>query len=90
MREYCVAAIAELKTLKAPVWAERFVALRMDFCRKFQVEDKLITSTSHGTEFFLNVLNGLNGQEWDKHEHKGIYEDNFRRLVEKGRKMDVL
>jgi len=89
MREFCVAAIAELRTLQAPVWAERWVALRMDFCRKFQVEDNLITSTTHGSDFFTNVLNGLDGEDWSKHEHKGIYEDNFRRLIDKGRKMDV-
>jgi hypothetical protein len=40
-------------------------------------------STSHGADFFDNVVNCINGAEW---EEKGELGNNFRKLVDIGRK----
>jgi hypothetical protein len=81
MKKYCEQALARLNA--ATNWAELYVNLRIEFHRLHG--HKLITSTSHNAEFFINLLNCLNGAEWDKKEFKGEYEDNFRKLVEIGR-----
>ncbi len=84
MRLYCINAINYLANCPKNVWAAEFVRLRMEFCRKYQ--NGLIFSTSHGTEFFKNVVDCLDGVEWSTKEYKGIYEDNFRKMIEMERK----
>lgn len=61
-------------------WAELFVDLRMWFHREHG--RKLICSTSHGIDFFRNVIEVAEGRlVW---EEEGEYGDNFRKLI-KGR-----
>ena len=81
MRQFIVNAIAQLKTSND--WAKQFVDLKMDFQRKHG--HGLITSTATGTDFFTTLLECIDGAIWDKKEHKGEYEDNFRKLIEIGR-----
>ena len=84
MKQFCENSILKLKSCSIDEWAELFVLLKMEFFKKYQ--RGIICSSAHGTEWFQNILDCLNGKEWDKKEHKGEYEDNFRKLVEIGRK----
>ena len=84
MKQFCLDAIQQLNNVHPSRWAELYVNLKMEFFRKYN--NGLICSTVHGSDWFINVLNCLNGMEWDKKEYKGEYEDNFRKLIEIGRK----
>lgn len=84
MKRFCETAIEQLDGCDIKEWAPLFVKLKIEFFYRFQ--NGLICSTTHGVDWFNNVLNCLNGQEWDRKEHKGLYEDNFRLLIEQGRK----
>lgn len=83
MKSYCENAIKQLDFCQGD-WGALFVNLRMEFHRLHG--NKLITSTSLGAEFFHTLLDCINGKEWSKKEHTGEYEDNFRKLIEIGRK----
>lgn len=83
MKEYCQNAIRILGNTDKSVWAEKFVELKRDFYNKHQ--QGIICSTVHGLDWFQNIVDCLNGKTWDKKEHKGEYEDNFRRLIELGK-----
>ena len=61
-------------------WAEEWVHQRMEFHRKHG--RGLTLSTSHGIEFFQNVVDACEGRlKW---KEEGIYGDNFRRLIKEG------
>ena len=82
MLEYCLRAIALLKTYdNGKEWSEKFVELRIHFHRKHG--HGLVLSTWHGTDFFQNVVNALNGIDID--EPKGEYRKNFLKLIEFGK-----
>lgn len=58
-------------------WAELFVDLKMWFFRKHC--RGLICSTSHGTDWFTNIIGLAEGtMEW---KEEGEYGNNFRKLV---------
>jgi hypothetical protein len=82
MKDYCLRAIWLLRTYTGREWAEKFVELRMQFHRKHGYG--LIQSTWHGTDFFKNVLDALDGKEIE--EPKGEYRNNFIKLIELGKK----
>jgi hypothetical protein len=82
MKRFCIYAIIELKKCPALLFGETFVRLRMEFYRKHS--NGLICSTALGADFFSTLLDCINGEEWDKKEHKGEYEDNFRKLIQMG------
>ena len=71
----------ELSACPLKRWAELFVARRLEFARRFG--NGLVFSTSHGAEFFDNVVKCIEGEEWDE---KGELGNNFRKLVDIGRK----
>lgn len=78
--------ILEGDALPLEVWGRCFVKLRREFWFTFN-PDKLIFSTAHGADFFRNLLDCLEGRrEWTKDDERGELGDNFRRLVEQGRK----
>lgn len=80
--QYCLAVIDILRKVPSYLYGELFVEFRMEFCRLFTA--KLIMSTSHGSEFFQNVVNCLEGkEEWTE---AGEYGDNFRKMIELYRK----
>ncbi len=83
MKKFCEDAIAKLKGVPDTEWANTFVELRMEFCRKFQ--RGIITSTWHGIEFFDNVLFCLNGG--DVKEPAGEYKTNFKKLIDIGKQI---
>jgi hypothetical protein len=86
MKNYLRAAISMLDNFKhtPEQWAETFVMLRMGFHR--ECAKGLVCSTYLGTDFFHVLLDCIEGRkEWNKKEHKGEYEDNFRKLIELGR-----
>ncbi len=74
MKKFCEDAIVTLK--ESNDWARDFVELRMRFHRLHG--DSLITSIVHGPDFFKNVLDCLAGAKW---EERGLYGDNFRKLI---------
>ena len=66
-----------LSVLPADRWAFWFVDLKIWFHR--QHGRGLISSTSHGIDFFRNIIDLAEGRlEWDE---EGQYGDNFRKLV---------
>jgi len=67
-------AIAQLKACEPHLWADLFVKLYMQFHRMYG--QGYITSTSHGVDFFDNVVAGP--EAW---KEKGIYGDNFRKML---------
>jgi len=74
MMMFARAAKEILSRVPEHMWATWFVELRMQFARCYS---KGICSTSHGIEFFDNVLAGpANWQE------PGEYGNNFRKLAE--------
>lgn len=82
MKTYVTQVITELESLNKRLWAEIFVLRRMEFHQLFS--GGRIFSTVHGSSFFNNVLDCLNGKKWepDKEERKpGEYEDNFRAMI---------
>lgn len=87
MKTWLLAAISLLDNYKyesGTQWAEVFVILRMGFQR--ECAKGLICSTYLGVDFFHVLLDCIEGRrEWDKKEHKGEYEDNFRKLIQMGR-----
>lgn len=70
--EFANVAKIILESVPAHLWAEWFVVLRMQFARHYS---KGTVSTSHGIDFFDNVLAGP--EAWDE---EGEYGDNFRML----------
>ena len=87
MRNFCVDAVKQLDECPIHDFGRLFVELKMEFARKFQCKDNLITSTTLGPEFFKQVINCIDGEEWSTKLYKGKYEDNFRTLIQNGRKM---
>lgn len=75
-KQHCLSVIKELKNCHKERWAEIFVARRIQFARLWS--GGLIFSTSHGADFFDNVVACLDGKEWDE---KGYLGDNFRKLI---------
>jgi hypothetical protein len=63
-----------LNVARAEYWAAVFVELRIEFTRLYS---RGICSTSHGIEFFDNVLAGP--ANW---KEPGEYGNNFRKLAE--------
>ena len=84
MKQFCLNAIHELTECSKETWAETFIRLRYrDFRAQF-VPNGMIFSTLHGADFFVNLLNCLNGAEWTKKDEAGELGDNFRKLVQLG------
>jgi hypothetical protein len=81
MKEFAQQVQAELSACPLNRWAEVFVKRRLEFAGRFN--NGLIFSTSHGADFFDNVVNCIDGAEW---EEKGELGNNFRKLVDMGRK----
>ena len=77
MKQFCLDAIKKLSDSNQNDYGRLFVELRLEFARKHS--RKLIFSTSHGTDFFQNIIDCLNGMEW---EEKGEFGNNFRKLIE--------
>lgn len=73
MMEFCRVANLALKCTPRAKWGEVFVALYLQFCRQYS---RGTTSSSHGVEFFDNVLAGP--ENW---KEPGEYGDNFRKLA---------
>ncbi len=73
MRDYARAAIDVLRVLRGESYAVAFVELRMAFHQHYG--HGLICSTSHGIDFFENILAGP--EAWDEEGELG---DNFRKL----------
>lgn len=68
---------ATLQGTPSAEWATVFVGLKMLFFR--QHAQGLITSTSHGVDFFDNVIDCIEGRlVWDE---QGEYGDNFRKMI---------
>jgi len=79
VRQFCVDTLELLTTCSKDVWAKTFVDRRMEFARTFA--NDLTFSTSHGVDFFTNVIACLDGEmEWDEKGHLG---DNFRKLIKR-------
>lgn len=77
MKDFCISVIKELSSCNPKDYGMIFVNRKMEFHRRFS--NGLITSTNHGTEFFHNVINCLDGHlKWIE---RGEYGDNFRKLV---------
>jgi hypothetical protein len=72
MLEFARVARLQLGLVPAHLWALWFVELRMSFARLYS---KGICSTTHGVDFFDNVLAGP-----DAWKEEGEYGDNFRKL----------
>jgi len=87
MRKFCADAIDQLNKCPNEDWGRLFVELKLSFARRFQCKENLVTSTVLGPEFFTTVIRCIDGEEWSKKDYKGKYEDNFRTLIENGRKM---
>lgn len=88
MKQFCINSINSLNNCPIETWAVLYVTLKMEFFGKFQ--HGLVCSTYHGLNFFQNLLDCLNGKEWNPTNDngepiKGEYESNFRKLVEIGR-----
>lgn len=83
MRQFCIDAIAELKACPLDRWAVTYIRLRYhEFWPRYA--SGLIFSTTHGADFFQNLLDCLNGKEWTKKDEAGEYGDNFRKLIKFG------
>lgn len=80
MKQFCLNAIEQLDKCHPRDWASLFVNLKMEFFRKYQ--RGLICSTSHGIDWFHNIIDCLNGKEWSVEDHKGEFENNFRKLIQ--------
>ena len=74
----CEAILGVLDSVSPKEWAETYVRYRSLFWRKYCLN--LIFSTIHGASFFENVLDCLNGKEWEP-DNKGEYEENFRKFI---------
>jgi hypothetical protein len=82
MKEECEAIINTLNQVSKEYWAEYFVNAHMQFWRKHCLG--LIFTTSHGVDFFSNILACLEGtMKW---EEEGEYNDNFRKFIKHYRK----
>lgn len=74
---YCQQIQQQLDSLNDQRWGLFFVEARMQFHRRYN--DGLIFSTSHGIDFFTNVIDSFEGRlQWDE---KGVYGDNFRKFI---------
>ena len=73
MQEFARVAKAQLEQVPRDLWAVRFVELRLRFTRLYPHG---LLSTSHGIDFFDNVLAGP--EAWDE---KGEYGKNFRVML---------
>ncbi len=78
MKAFCENVLAELKACKNEEWAVIWVNRRMEFTRKFNMD--LCFSTTHGADFFQNVLDCLAGTIW---KEDGLYGKNFRELIKR-------
>lgn len=76
MKEFSQKSISILENTDSKNWAKVFVELKTEFWRKYA--KGLIFSTTHGIDFFENVLNCLDGAKW---KEEGEYGDNFRKLI---------
>lgn len=76
MKEFCIETILLLNKCSMDDWAKVFVERRMQFQRDYG--NGLVLSTSHGIDFFENVLACLDGAPWDEKGHLG---DAFRKLT---------
>lgn len=82
MRQFCLNAVCELLECDERQWAETFIRLRYREFRQQFVPRGMVFSTTHGAEFFTNLIQCLDGKEWSE---KGELGDNFRKLVALGR-----
>lgn len=77
MKTFVLQVLEDLAAAPSGVsWAEIWVNRKMEFHRKFS--GGLITSISHGIDFFTNVLRALDGAVWDE---PGEYGNNFRKII---------
>lgn len=76
MRAFCIEALASLAKADPKDWAALFIRLRMEFHRLYS--KGRVCSTSHGVDFFENVLDFAAGVPW---EEPGEYGNNFRSIV---------
>ena len=75
--DHCKQVQQQLDSLNDQRWGLFFVEARMDFHRRFC--NGFIFSTSHGIDFFTNVIDSFEGRlQWDE---KGCYGDNFRKFI---------
>lgn len=74
--DYCDVALLSLSNTPVDEWASAWVCWKMAFMREFA--PNYVFSTSHGIDFFQNVLDGCNGFEWSE---KGEYGERFRRFI---------
>jgi len=82
MREDCISIITLLERAPKEKWAEHFVRFKMEFWRRYCLG--LIFTTSHGLDFFSNILACLDGDmKWTE---DGEYNDNFRKFIQHYRK----
>ena len=77
MKKFCQSAIEILNSCTSEEYAVVFVRLKFEFFKKFQ--NNLIFSTIHGTDFFKNVIDCIDGQKWGEQGECG---NNFRKMVE--------
>jgi hypothetical protein len=82
MKEDCIGIIGMLNDTLDSDWAKSFVRLKMSFWRRHCMG--LIFTTSHGVDFFSNILACLEGRmKWTE---EGDYNENFRKFINHYRK----
>ena len=81
MKDFVLYAIQTLAKSGDITWAGVYSKLRMQFYDKYQKPHGFIFSTSYGSDFFIDILNALNGKQW---KENGLAGDNFRSLIKMG------
>lgn len=76
LKNFCVKVNAELNASVGDDWAKCFIQNRLALQTLYL--KGLVLSTAHGADIFDNILNCLNGAEW---EEKGEYGNNFRKFI---------
>ncbi len=84
LRQFCIQACDDLYECPANQWAALFVERRMALQQLF-LKGRVL-STTHGTEVFKTILDGLAGGDWDE---KGEYGNNFRALITEHRNIQI-
>lgn len=85
LRQFCEEVLNELELCQGERWAVRWTELRMELSRKYA--GGLIFSTSHGIDFFSNVLASYNGEAWLEEDERATgrltneYGRNFRTMI---------
>lgn len=77
MLETAKGCMAVLEIIPRSKWAEYFVELYLGFYRKFG--RGVLISTTHGVDFFHNVVECCEGRM--KWKEEGEYGENFRKLI---------